>query len=141
MKHKIYTLLFVLSMFYGSAQIKQSITDSIIINDTTEKIYQSKEVDKTAQYENGDIGVLKFIASNFNLPKDAYENRFTGNLIISFIVEKKGELTQIKIINNNYSSINSEAIRVISLLQKKWRPAIKNGNPVRSEVKIPLKIN
>ncbi|WLD24467.1 energy transducer TonB [Flavobacterium dauae] len=60
-------------------------------------------------------------------------------MIATFVVEKDGNLTNIKIIESNEPSLNSEIIRVIKSMPK-WNPATENGVPVRSDFTLPIKI-
>lgn len=60
-------------------------------------------------------------------------------MIATFIVEKDGSFTDIKIRESNEPSFNNEAIRVLKSMPK-WNPATENGVPVRSDFTLPIMI-
>jgi protein TonB len=62
------------------------------------------------------------------------------SVIVSFVIEKDGSMTDIKVLRNATPSIDREAIRVLKSLRIKWKPGIKNGKPVRTEYKLPIKV-
>jgi len=67
------------------------------------------------------------------------ESIYEIKLIATFIVEKDGSLTNIKITESNEPNLNSEVISVIKSMPK-WKPATENGVPVRSDFILPIKI-
>ena len=60
-------------------------------------------------------------------------------MIATFVIEKDGSFTNIKISEANSPLFHSEAIRVIKSMPK-WKPATENGVPVRSDFTLPIMI-
>jgi len=79
--------------------------------------------------------VKKFDIGKTNLDENIREIK----MIATFIVEKDGSLTNIKISEANSPLFHSEAIRVIKSMPK-WIPATENGVPVRSDFTLPIMI-
>ena len=96
-------------------------------------------VEKPPQYPGGYSAFYKFIGDNLKYPETAIENKVEGSVMASFIIEKDGTLTNIKIDKKKLGSgTDEEAIRVLKLA-KKWEPGISNGKAVRVKYQIPIK--
>lgn len=82
----------------------------------------------------------KFIDDNKKYPPLAKENNIQGNVFVSFIVEKDGSLTDIKIARKLGYGTDEEAVRVLKL-SRRWNPGMQNGKPVRVKYNIPVKFS
>jgi len=71
-----------------------------------------------------------WVLANINYPSEASENRIEGKVAFSFVINKLGEVSDVKISRGVHPSINNETIRVL-LSSPKWEPAKQNGNPVK----------
>jgi TonB family protein len=67
---------------------------------------------------------------NLKYPDDAKKKGIEGKVLVSFVIEKDGTLTVIKVIKSVSPDLDAEAIRVIAR-SPKWVPGIQNGRPVR----------
>ena len=100
----------------------------------TNEVYDS--VDQSAEYPGGLNGVRKYIADNVDSSGMEGEGQLTVKL--RFIVERDGTVSDVKATSKSGNSdFDSEAIRVVKKL-KKWAPAKKNGENVRSYYSIPI---
>ena len=84
-------------------------------------------------------GIQKFYAyvgNNFEKP----EIEETVSVFMSFVIEKDGSMTNIKVLRNPGYGLDKEAIRVLKSLRTKWKPGIKNGVPVRVLYTLPIKV-
>jgi TonB family protein len=79
----------------------------------------------------------EFLASNIQYPAESRKHASQGRVIISFVVEKDGSLTDIHTVRGVDSSINAEAVRVIKL-SPKWSPGIQNGHQARVAYSVPI---
>ncbi len=68
---------------------------------------------------NGDL--YKYIADHVVYPKDAIDKNITGTVYMSFVIEKDGSVTGVKVLKGVYPSIDNEAVNVIQKLPK-WNP-------------------
>ena len=59
---------------------------------------------------------------------------------VSFVIEKDGSMTDIKVLRNPGYGLDKEAIRVLKALKTKWKPGVKNGKYVRTQYTLPIKI-
>lgn len=65
----------------------------------------------------------------------------TLKVLVNFVVEKDGTLTNIKVIRDPGHNLGKEAIRVLNTMKTKWVPGYKNGEPVRTSFNLPIIIN
>jgi len=131
MKRTIYLLLLVLVQL-GMAQNK---TQNVPLeNDNL--IYNSAGIEVKPEFPGGMQAFYNFIASNYNTPN---VKNLKGKVIISFIIEKDGTLTDIKVLRDIGFGTGEEAIRVLKACPK-WTPAFQNGQTVRCSYQLPLNI-
>ena len=135
MKRLILSALFVLVIFAVRAQTAKSDpadSDKIDIKDPVDS---SKNIDhgpvftaveKDPSFKGGMDNFYRFLSANIRYPVNAVKNRTQGKVFITFIVEADGSLNDIKVIRGLSDDINTEAIRVLKLLQD-GRPVYKTG--------------
>jgi len=88
---------------------------------------------KTPEFPGGTVEFSKYIASNFKFPADASSDK----LLISFIVETDGSLSDINLKNNANAALKEEVSRVLKN-SPKWNPATVNKEPVRYQLVLPI---
>ena len=88
-------------------------------------------------YPNGLQAFGVFLGKTVHYPKDAREQGIQGRVIISFIVETDGTITDIKVAKSVNESIDEEAIRVMRL-GPKWIPGMHDNVPVRIQYSVPI---
>ncbi len=101
------------------------------------KIYT--KADELPIYLEGNYALSAFIQKNLVYPKVAEMQRIKGAVTLSFLVEPSGYPTNIRIVKSLGFGCDEEAIRVISLVR--WKPAMKDGKPVRYRMDFPLVFN
>ena len=94
-------------------------------------------VDVMPQYTGGDRELLKFIAQSIKYPTDAQEAGVQGRVICSFVVDKKGNIVEPKIIRGIDPSLDAEALRVIGMMPR-WTPGRQDGKAVRVLYTVPI---
>ena len=80
---------------------------------------------------------MKWLTRNLRYPTSAEEKKIEGKVIVSFIVNKNGSISDIKIIKSLDPDCDSEVLRVMKKMPK-WKPGTEKGRPVRSEYVIPI---
>lgn len=86
----------------------------------------------------GDIMI--WLSNNIKYPSDAKEKNEQGTVYVSFIIEKDGSLSNIKVTRSVSASLDKEAIRAVSNMPR-WTAAKLNGKPVRVSYLIPIRFN
>ncbi len=71
-------------------------------------------------------------------PKKCEKAGITGHVLVKFVVEKDGSITNIKAIKSPHEDMSKEAERMLRLMPK-WKSAELNGQPVRMRMNIPIK--
>ena len=95
------------------------------------------EVDEMPQFPGGMAGLMQYLSTNVRYPEDAKESGAQGRVIVSFIVEKDGSISYARVTKPTYSSLDDEALRVVSNMPK-WTPGKQNGEAVRVKYSIPV---
>ena len=100
-------------------------------------VYKGFEVDSAAVPRGGMEYLTTFIQANLRKPIAAQAKGDGGRISISAIVEPDGRVTDVKNLNSFRPDCDREARRVFNLFNA-WKPAYKDGKPVRQEVNIPV---
>ena len=95
------------------------------------------KVDEMPQFPGGMAGMMQYLSSNIRYPEDAREAGTQGRVIVSFIVEKDGSISNAKVAKPTYSSLDEEALRVVSAMPN-WMPGKQNGQAVRVKYSVPV---
>ncbi len=92
----------------------------------------------TGQEEHcGASGLMRWLGANIIYPQTSIEQNEQGKVFISFVVEKDGSITNVKVIRGVSKDLDKEAQRIIEIMPK-WVPAEMNGKPVRSMYRLPV---
>ncbi|WDF60113.1 M56 family metallopeptidase [Flavobacterium sp. KACC 22758] len=91
------------------------------------------------QFPGGITEFYKFIGKNFKMPAEASKNKVQGKVLMEFMIEKDGSLSEIKVKKDLGYGLVEEAVRVLRL-SPKWIPATENGEPVRVSYGLPITI-
>lgn len=94
------------------------------------KVYKGSEVDKEPEYPGGNQALLADIARSIRYPMICKQQKIQGDVLVSFIVEKDGSVSDVTAVKKVHANLNTEAVRVVKSL-KEWTPGIKDGQPVR----------
>jgi protein TonB len=94
-------------------------------------------VEKEPAFPGGEDAFIKYLGKNIHYPAIAKENNVQGKVFLSFVVERSGALTDIKVVRGIGSGCDDEAVRVLKN-SPKWAPGIQNGRPVRVAYTIPV---
>ena len=94
-------------------------------------------VENMPEFPGGDLGLMKYIQKNVKYPPIAKEYNITGKVYVSFIVDKSGSVTNVKIVRGVDKSLDAEALRVVKSLPK-YKPGKQRGKAVRVMFTIPI---
>ncbi len=98
-------------------------------------IFTKTEVE--AQFEGGINAWGKFLRENLIYPKEAIAKNIQGTIIVQFIVDKEGKLSDVKTLGGD-PLLCEEAIRVVKNSSGKWLPALQNNHIVKAYKKQPI---
>ena len=94
-------------------------------------------VEELPQYPGGMVEFMKWLTAQLHYPDQALKQKLQGKVIISFIVNKDGSLSDLKLVQSAGKLLDDEALRVARLMPK-WKPGIDKGKPCRSMIAIPI---
>jgi TonB family protein len=97
-------------------------------------------VEETAEPIGGIPAFYNFINKNLRYPKLARKMGVEGKVIMEFIVNRDGGLSDIKVVNGIGAGCDEESIRLIKL-SPPWKPGMQKGMPVRQKMVIPIIFN
>lgn len=112
-----------------------TITNDAEVVENPNQIYEAVEV--SPSYPGGLNAFRTFVGRNYSLNVD---RDLKGKVLVQFVVEKDGSLTDIKVIRDIGHGSGAEAVRVLKRAQK-WNPGIQNGRAVRVRYTLPIDIN
>lgn len=101
----------------------------------TDKIYE--QVEEMPSFPGGSNALSSFIAANLEYPVVAQENGIQGRVIVKFVVDKDGRITDVEITRSVDPSLDKEAMRIVKAMPK-WKPGKLKGNCVRVKYTVPI---
>ena len=110
--------------------------DVATTNADDNSIYET--VEQMPEYPDGGMaGLMKFISKNLEYPAICQESGVQGKVVVSFVVNKDGSITDFRIVRSVDKHLDKEALRVLNSMPK-WKPGKRNGVPVRVKYTIPI---
>lgn len=128
---KFFTLLLftaAVSMAYAQQPASNNNTDDDVVFSV---------VEQEPEYPGGEEAMYKFLSDNLVYPKAAREKGIQGKVIVEFVVEKNGKISNVKAVKCVSPELDAEAVRVISKMPK-WKPGVLRGEKVRSTFRLPI---
>lgn len=126
------SLAFILVLF-ACSQPDQNLTE-----DSMDKsIFFSDNVEVLPEYPGGVENLVVFLRSNINYPEKAKEDGTTGSVDVTFIVEKDGSISNVKVKKSLSEECDREAIRVVNSMPD-WTPGKQEGKVVRVGLELPI---
>lgn len=86
---------------------------------------------------SGQAGLFQWLSDNIKYPVVAEENGVQGRVIVTFVVERDGTITDVKVVKSVDPSLDKEAVRVTKSMPK-WNPGKQKGEPVRVKYTMPV---
>lgn len=99
--------------------------------------YPYTVLESPPRYKNDMKAFYAYVGRTVRYPRDAVENKITGSVIVAFVVEKDGSITDVKVQRSVYPSLDEEAVKVLKL-SPKWVPGMQRGLPVKVKYNIPI---
>lgn len=104
-------------------------------NAADDSVYTS--VEKSAEYPGGIESFYSYLGQNIHYPEYARQKNITGRVIITFVVERNGSVTNIRVLRGIGYGCDEEAVRVLKE-SPKWAPGVQKGRVVRQQYTIPI---
>jgi protein TonB len=94
-------------------------------------------VEQMPSFPGGTQKLKEFIEENLRYPKGLEESCVQGRVIVRFIVERNGKLSNVKVVKSVHPVLDKEALRIVKLMPR-WIPGRQNGITVRVKCYIPI---
>lgn len=94
-------------------------------------------VEQMPMFPGGDGALMGYLRDNIHYPTVAAENGVQGRVVVGFVVERDGSITDVNILRGVDPSLDREAMRVVKSMPK-WTPGKQNGSAVRVKYQVPV---
>mgnify|MGYP000386804326 FL=1 len=112
-----------------------SVEVATLLPPDDDKVYEV--VDVMPEFPGGETELLKYMARNVKYPAESIKNKEEGSLSLSFIINKDGSLSDIKVVKSLTPLLDAEAVRVVKNMPK-WTPGKVKGKVVRVAYTTPI---
>lgn len=101
-------------------------------------IVNTTALDKMPEFPGGIKKFYNYVGNNFEKPD--IDDLSTFKVYVSFVIERDGSMTDIKVIKDPGYGLGKEAIRVLKSLKTKWSPGMIDSKPVRTSYTLPISV-
>ena len=121
-------LLVALALFCSTSAMAQTVVedDAIFL-----------VVENEPEFPGGEDSLYAYIARNIKYPEAAKKEKIEGRVFVTFVVEKDGQVSSVKLLRDIGGGCGQEAIRVVKSMPK-WKPGTQRGKPVRFQFNMPV---
>ena len=99
------------------------------------KVFDVVEV--MPSFPGGQAALFEWLSKNIKYPVVAEENGVQGRVIVTFVVERNGSITDVQVVKSVDPSLDKEAVRVVKAMPH-WIPGKQNGSAVRVKFTVPV---
>ena len=118
----------VLCLMTASAQ-------KTVVSQSKQNVYDM--VEQMPEFPGGMPAMIDFLQANLKYPEDAIKQNVGGRVLVMFVVEPDGSLSNVGVARKVFPSLDAEAIRVVKTMPK-WKPGKEKGKPVRVNFTLPI---
>lgn len=111
-----------------TAKVSTQNTDDETVHDVVEQM---------PSFPGGMAALMSWLSGNIQYPQTALMNKISGRVVVSFVVNKDGSISDAKIVKSMDPALDKEAIRVVSSMPN-WIPGRQKGKPVRVKYTLPI---
>lgn len=106
--------------------------------ESAEEVQIFMVVESMPEFPGGEAALYKFLAENIKYPQMAKESGIQGRVFVTFVVERNGSVTDVRVLRGIGGGCDEEAIRVVQNMPK-WTPGKQRGKAVRVQYNLPVK--
>ena len=106
-----------------------------VVSQTDQKVFDT--VEQMPEYPGGMQAMIEFLQANMKYPEDAAKQKVEGRVMVQFVVETDGSVTDVHVAKQVFPSLDAEAIRVVQAMPK-WTPGKDKGRVVRVKYNLPI---
>lgn len=94
-------------------------------------------LERLPEFPGGMVEFMKWLTKNLKYPALAQQQKIQGKVLVAFIINKDGTITDSKVVSSAGPELDREALRVIRIMPK-WKPGEDHGKPCRTYFRIPI---
>jgi len=121
--------------WYDTVRIQPPVVAPIIDDPDEDKIFVV--VERMPEFPGGEAAMRRFLSRNIQYPRIAEELGIEGRVVVSFVVERTGEITDIQVMRGVDRHLDAEAVRVVRAMPR-WTPGEQRGTQVRVKFVLPI---
>ncbi len=106
-----------------------------VVSQSNQNIYNA--VEQMPEFPGGMPAMMEFLQTNIKYPKDAIKQNVGGRVMVMFVVETDGSLSNVRVARKVFPSLDAEAVRVVKAMPK-WKPGKEKGRAVRVNFTMPI---
>lgn len=99
------------------------------------KVFTS--VETAPLFPGGEQAMYRYISQNLTYPEKAKEKGISGTAMITFVVEKDGSISNVRILRDPGAGLGAAAAAVVQGMPR-WTPGKQDGKPVRTQFNLPV---
>ena len=115
--------------------VEEKIAEPEPVKEEETKVFDV--VEQMPSFPGGPSALMQYLNSNIKYPVVAEENGVQGRVVCTFVVEKDGSITDVRVVKSVDPSLDKEAVRVVKSMPK-WIPGKQNGSAVRVKYTVPV---
>ena len=125
------------------SQLAEMSTDNSISSAMTQSVgnrvseFMGVIAERQPHFPGGQQALLEFLRENVKYPEQARKDSIEGRVVLSFVVETDGSITEPKVLRSLHPLLDAEALRVINLMPK-WEPGYQGDSLVRVKYSLPV---
>ena len=94
-------------------------------------------VEQMPEFPGGQEALMKFLSESVKYPKEASKDGVQGRVVVQFVVEKDGSISEVEVVKKVNEHLDAEAVRVVNAMPK-WKPGKQKGENVRVKYTLPI---
>ncbi len=95
-------------------------------------------VEEMPSFPGGDAALMKYLGNSIKYPAIAKDAGIQGTVYVTFVVDEKGNVKDVKVLRSIGGGCDEEAIRVVENMPK-WKPGKQRGKPVKVQYNLPIR--
>ena len=125
----------ILMLLMAACCLMTANAQKTVVSQTDPKVFDT--VEQMPEYPGGMQAMIEFLQANMKYPEDAAKQKVEGRVMVQFIVETDGSISDVHVAKQVFPSLDAEAIRVVQAMPK-WTPGKEKGKVVRVKYNLPI---
>ena len=106
-----------------------------VVSQSNQNVFD--QVEEMPEFPGGMPALIEFLQTNIKYPEDAIKQDVGGRVMVMFVVETDGSISNVRVARKVFPSLDKEAVRVVKAMPK-WKPGKEKGRPVRVNFTLPV---